>query len=117
MLTNLLRLITIAYFLSHTTTALAAPGPNAMPPQPPATTVSTSNQQVVRAANYAVRQLNRGSLVQIVSAKQQGIGDINYFLRIELLDQSGSHHMYDVEVCIPQANIPWRLKSVTAVNE
>ncbi len=79
--------------------------------------VSVNDPKVQRAAAFAVKEMQEGSLVKVLDAKKEGVGDINYLLTIVLANKNGQHSQYQVEVCVPQKNIPWRLKTITPQNQ
>lgn len=75
--------------------------------------VSSDRKDVKDAADFAVKQLNKGKLVKIVSAKSQIVAGTNYALVLELANASGKHEKYGVVVFapLPLSKAPMQLTS------
>lgn len=65
--------------------------------------IGTADPGVIDAANFAVQQMNRGTLVRINSAMSQVVTGINYSMQIEVLAPDQTTHIYNVVVFTPQA--------------
>jgi hypothetical protein len=65
------------------------------------------------AADFAVKTINKGSLVKIVSAKSQVVAGTNYELVLEIVGEDATHHIFEavVFVPLPAANMPMKLSS------
>lgn len=75
--------------------------------------VATDRKDVKVAADFAVKQLNKGKLVKIISAKSQVVAGTNYALVLELDNASGKHQKYGVVVFapLPATKAPMQLTS------
>ena len=78
--------------------------------------VSVSDPIVISAANFAVQEIDRGSLFEILSAQKQGEEDVMYILTLELVDAHIKHHNYIVEVLVPADQKPWQVTYFSEIN-
>ncbi len=76
-------------------------------------TISTIDQGVQDAAQFAVAQINQGSLSAVLSAQSQVVAGINYKLLLEIESADGTNHTFDVIVFVPlpSDNQPMQLTS------
>lgn len=78
--------------------------------------VNVSDPQVISAANFATKQMKRGSLYKIVFAQKQINRDsITYVLTLEIVDAHIKHHRYSAQVLIPNDGTDWDLVYFTPV--
>lgn len=79
--------------------------------------VSSSDPTVISLANFAVSQVNLGSLYKIVYAQQQPMtaGSI-YILTLELVDAYSKHNVYQIQVYVPPSNTNWQVIYSTTAN-
>lgn len=77
--------------------------------------VSITDPEVISVANFAVKQMQRGSLSAIILAQKQSATDITYYLLLDLVDAHIRHHHYSVTVLIPSDGSAWKVKDFTAV--
>lgn len=66
--------------------------------------IGTADPGVIAAANFAVEQLNAGTLANIVSAESQVVAGINYSLLLQITAADGTMHDYKVVVFAPLQN-------------
>lgn len=102
----------------HTTTIFAS---EELPP----ITAQNNNQyqyvlindpEVISVANFAVQQIQRGSLSRIISAQKLEGVNVTYSLVLDLVDAHMRHHHYTVEVLIPSDGSAWEVLSFRPVN-
>lgn len=72
--------------------------------------VDVKDPKVVSVANFAAQKIQRGNLYKVISAKKQGDEDITYIVKIEVVDAHFKHHLYIVEVLVPEDESPWKIK-------
>ncbi len=56
---------------------------------------------VIQAANFVVVQINKGSLINIISAKSQVVAGMNYDLQLEIACKDNTHHTFRAVVFVP----------------
>lgn len=66
---------------------------------------------VVDAAKFAVKLIDQGKLVRILSAKSQVVAGMNYSIVFESVTSDGKHHQYSavVYVPLPHTELPMQL--------
>lgn len=64
--------------------------------------VNVGDQDVIQVANFAADQMGRGSLYQILSAQKQEGDDINYHLKLQVVDAHFKFHNYVAQVTVPR---------------
>lgn len=77
----------------------------------------TDDKDVMDAANFAVAQMQKGTLTKILAAEVQVVAGKNYLLHLEIKDPSGVNYLYDVVVFVPLpvSQQPMQLTSVQAL--
>lgn len=72
--------------------------------------IDTSDPTVITAANFATKNIKRGSLYKIVFAQKQATADgAVYILNLELVDIHFRHHRYSVQVFVPKIGNQWQV--------
>lgn len=72
------------------------------PPMPGSySEASVSDSAVQVAANFAVQQINQGTLVKVISAQSQVVAGLNYKMQLQIVDSQGKQTMYSVVVFVP----------------
>lgn len=72
---------------------------------------------VQTAADFAVQEINKGTLVKIISAQSQVVAGLNYKIKLQIVDPQGQQAIYDVVVFVPLpvTQAPMQLTSATLI--
>jgi len=81
--------------------------------------VDLKDKQLQEVVNFAVQQMQQGTLVKIVSAKRQIVAGLNYSVQLEMLGANGVHNLYNVIIYVPlpQTNQSMQLTNVQFIGE
>lgn len=81
--------------------------------------VDLKDKQLQEVVNFAVQQMQHGTLVKIVSAKRQVVAGLNYSVQLEMLSANGVHNLYNVIIYVPlpQTNQSMQLTNVQFIGE
>lgn len=103
----------LAAFWTNTVAAAESPKAGAY------TKVGTQRQDVKQAAEFATKQIDKGKLVNIVSAKSQVVAGTNYALVLEIEEAGGKHVKYGVVVYspLPSSNKPMQLVKSRVISQ
>lgn len=107
-----MRLIAFGLFIIASSLAFAATK-YPMPLPGGYANADVTNAQVQEAANFAIQQLNAGTLVKIISAQSQVVAGVNYKMQLLIAATNGQQVTYEVIVFVPLpvTNDPMQLTS------
>lgn len=78
--------------------------------QPGLEYVDVSDPLIISAANFAAREIQRGSLYRTIFAQIQNTDEgAIYVLTIEVVDAHFKHHRYNVQVFMPSESDQWKV--------
>jgi len=76
--------------------------------------IKTDRKDVQAAAEFAVKQINNGKLVKILSAKSQVVAGVNYLLILEIKTKLDKKLKYNVKVFVPLPVTKQPMQLITA---